>query len=160
MLSAPQAQAGGAQSPGPGCAPRRWARPQPGPRSRERGACASAVGVCGRPADCLPGFHRGSRLPAWSDPEVGALSPLRRRGRAPQPPEPELRGLGSPLHTQTHLGFFGSLLLPFHLFTQCLENRLHLQEYLGKCLRRNGSLGLEGFCRKFQVNFTPSQLLI
>lgn len=47
LLSAPSAKAQGVPRPGPGSLPRRWARPQPGPRSGERGACALAAGVCG-----------------------------------------------------------------------------------------------------------------
>lgn len=43
----PSGEGSGHSVAGPGSAPRRWARPQPCPRARERGACASAAGVCG-----------------------------------------------------------------------------------------------------------------
>lgn len=63
---APQAKARGVRRPGLGCAPRQWARPQPGPL-----VCRRRV----RPAGCLLGFQKGSRGPFGPKPEDGAFEP-------------------------------------------------------------------------------------
>lgn len=113
MLGALGEEAGAARrGDGPGL--------RPGPRSRERGACPSAAGVCGLRA--ASGFPGGVAAQLGGISAVGLL-PEAGKGAAPASCFELLGVLG--FFPPPQLRFFGSLL--YYLCSGYLEDQFHLR---------------------------------
>lgn len=113
----------------------------PGPRSRERGACASAAGVCGLRA--ASGFPGGGGVAA----QLGGISavgllPEAGKGAAPASCFELLRVFG--FFPPPQLRLFGSLL--DYLCSGYLEDQVHLRACLENAPRGNTVSTQESFC--------------
>lgn len=103
---------------------------RPGPRSRERGACASAAGVCGLRA--ASGFPGGVAAQLGGISAVGLL-PEAGKGAAPASCFELLGVLG--FFPPPQLRFFGSFF--YYLCSGYLEDQVHLRAYFENVPRGN-----------------------